>query len=260
MSRLQIMGRPYPKIPFRQGRIPNREKPGIVEDNVSDPSICPAHYTKALVIGSPTVVTTVDAEAGSWIKGFSRVVHLVMAGQTQFAFGWGAAFIQFCGFSPIIKSLLINRVAFPPTLLSNLILSFPLLEDLSITDCYRMLVNDGSYPDGLATGIQPAGLPVFTGSLQPFIRGGIGHIVHGWMSQPGGSIHFRKLTLTWFYEDISLTMALVEKRPHTLESLDITRNGTPTGRLHSHGSNSLLFQPIGCQLRSTSRKQHSSGM
>jgi len=56
--------------------------------------------------------------------------------------------------------------------------------------------------------------------------------------------HFRKLTLKLFCEeDISLTKALVEKRSHALESLDIfcTFRGASVGHLPPHESNSLLF-------------------
>jgi len=198
-----------------------------------DPSTSPAHYTKALFIGGPKVITAVDVEADSWVRGFSRV-----SGR-----GWEAAFDQVGGFLPSVKSLLVKSVTFSPSRLSNLILSFPLLEDLSVTNCHGTSSYDASYLDGLATAIQSAGLPVFTGSLKLSIMGGIGHIVHGWVSHPGG-IHFRKLALEWnCEEDISLTIALVEKCSHTLESLDITCShlyGTSVRHLRLHRSNLLI--------------------
>ena len=209
-----------------------------------DPSTSPACYTKALSIGGPKVVTTVDVEASSWIRGFSRVVRLAMVGQDEPTTGWGAAFTQFRGFSPFIKSLCVHHVAFPPSQLSNLILSFPLLEDLSITDCYRMSIKDAGYFDWLSTAIQPSSLPMFTGSLDLFLRGGMRPIVHRWLSLPDG-VHFRKLTLKWTCEeDILLMMALGERCSNTLESLDITNDyvhGTSIGYpIHPHGGN-LLF-------------------
>ena len=71
-----------------------------------DPSTSPAYYTKTLIIACPHVVTDVDAEAGGWIRGFSRVVDF------QITSCWGSAmsFSPFHGFSPVIKSL---RVLFP---------------------------------------------------------------------------------------------------------------------------------------------------
>ena len=42
-----------------------------------DPSTSPTHYTKTLFIDCVRVrVAVADAEAGGWIRGFSRVVHL----------------------------------------------------------------------------------------------------------------------------------------------------------------------------------------
>ena len=208
-----------------------------------DPSTSPARYTKALFIGGPQVVTSVDVGVGSWIRGFSRVVHLGMVGQYPPADGWEAAFVQVRGFLPSVKSLRVNHVGFLPSHLSGLILSFPLLEDISVIDCYQVWVNEGTSLNGLSTTIQPSTLPLFTGSLELLLRG-FGHIVLGWLSIPGG-IHFRKLTLEWFgEEDISSTMALVEECSHTLESLDITCTtscGMSIWHLCLHRSNLLLF-------------------
>jgi len=208
-----------------------------------DPSTSPAHYTKALFIGGPTVVTTVDVEAGSWIRGFSRVVCLGMVGQYPPSYGWGAAFAQFHGLLPSVKSLRMKNIAFPPSQLSSLILSFPLLENLSVVDSYRVPADKGLYINGVSTAIQPSSLPTFTGSLELLVVG-IGCITNRWIFLPGG-IRFRKLTLMWFCdEDISSTAALVEKCSHTLESLDITRDsscGTFIRHLHLHRSNLLLF-------------------
>ena len=209
-----------------------------------DPSTSPARYTKTLFIGGPKVITAEDVSAGSWVRGFSRVVHLAMVGQGSFALWRKAAFIQFRGFSPFIKSLRVTRVAFPSTQFSDLILSFPLLEDLSVTECYRYrtLTNDGGFTDELSTAIQPSREPVFTGSLELLMRGGMEHIARQLLSQPGG-IHFRKLTWTAFNENhLSLMMALVENCSHTLESLDITYdNGASIEHPPPHGSNSLPF-------------------
>ena len=71
-----------------------------------DPSASPAHYTKSLFIGDPGVVTALGVETGSWIRGFSRVVHLAMAGRDWRSVGWNVVFIQFRGFSPFVKSLM----------------------------------------------------------------------------------------------------------------------------------------------------------
>jgi len=43
-----------------------------------------------------------------------------------------------------------------------------------------MPTDKGAYIDELSTAIQLSSLPAFTGSLELFLRGGIGHIIHGW--------------------------------------------------------------------------------
>ena len=49
-----------------------------------NPSTSPAHYAKTLFIGSSEVVTVADADAGNWIRGFYRVVHLVVDGRAVY--------------------------------------------------------------------------------------------------------------------------------------------------------------------------------
>jgi len=193
-----------------------------------DPSTSPGHRTKVLLIGGPTVVKTVEVEEGSWIKGFSHVVHLAIVGQDHFVPGWEPTFVQFRGFSPFIKSLRVNCTSIPLMKFSDLVLSFPLLEDLSVTNCYYSSVN--GHHDKLPTALQPSSLPVFTGSLELHLMGGTEQIVRGWVYRPGG-IHFRKLTLMSFCENVSLMMSLVEKCSHTLESLNIACSGMSIGHL-----------------------------
>jgi len=196
-----------------------------------DPSTSPACYAEALFIGGPKVITATEVEAGGWIRGFSRVVRLVMVGQYVFSRGWEFSFALFHGFSPVIKSIRISTLGFLSSQLLDLILSFRLLEDLSIINCY------GRTPDGLLAVARPSGLPAFTGSLGLDMRGGMQPIARRLLSLPG-HIHFRKLTLKWSREeDIPLTVAFVERCSRTLESLDITcsLNGTCIRDQFPHG-------------------------
>jgi len=188
-----------------------------------DPSTSPAHYTKVLLIGGSAVVTAVDVEAGSWIRGFSRVVHLAVVGEYPATPGCTeAAFNQIRGFLPSVKSFCINYVVFSPSQLWDLILSFPLLEDLSVIGSYPVFASGDDHHDGLSTATQPSSLPVFTGSLELLLSGRMRPTLHHWLSLPGG-VHFRRLALKWTCkEDISLTVVLIEECTHTLESLDIT--------------------------------------
>ena len=102
-----------------------------------DPSTSPARYAKTLFIHCPQVITAAGAEAGCWIGGFPHVVRLVMVAWERFAHEWGDTFALFHGISPIIKSLCVDFVPFSFSQLFDLILSFSLLEDLSVTGyCY----------------------------------------------------------------------------------------------------------------------------
>jgi len=209
-----------------------------------DPSTSPACYTKTLIIGRLRAVTIADAEAGGWIRGFSRVAHLEVSG-----FLADNIALLLHGFSPAVKSLHIDVSVLSPSWIFSLTLSFPLLEDLRVMG-WEVL-------DGGSPVIQPSNLPMFTGSLELSMPG-MEPIVRQLLSLPGG-IHFRRLTLDWTRdEDGSLTTALVERCSHTLESLSLACDplGTFIRRLRPYRWLTICFQSG--QVRSTSRKRQSS--
>ena len=204
---------------FADIELPTAESLQSWKKTFPDLSTSPAHYAKTLFVGFPEIV--MSAEAGAWIRGFSRVVHLKMASNGPFVYSATASFVPFHGFSPIMKSLSVMLSALPFPQIFTLILSFPLLEDLALYGSYCPRNRSGDVFDGLPTVTQSPGTPVFTGSLKLFLRGGMKPITHWLLSLPGG-IHFRKLTWAWFLEEeLSLTGALVEACSHTLESLTI---------------------------------------
>ena len=185
------------------------------KETFPDPSMSPAHYAKTLSVGCSEVVMAADAEEGSWIRGFSSVVHLEVGSQGPFA-SVSSSLVPFHCISPAIKSLRITFPVLPFQQVFNLILSFPLLEDLAMTSSY-----DGSDRPPTARPLRP---PMLTGSLELYLRGGMEHFIRRLLSLPGG-IHFRKLTLTWPRgEDVPLTTRLAEECFRTLESLGITCN------------------------------------
>ena len=192
-----------------------------------DPSSSPARYTKILTINC----TPADAEVGDWIRAFSRVEHLEV-GDQGFLAGGPSSLIPFYGFSPAIKSLRASFLSPPPPHVFNLVLSFPLLEHLTVIIFFEGLAGSADGSNELPTAAQPSGAPMLTGSLDIHLRGGMKPTIRQMLSLPSG-IHFRKLTLTWFRkEDLPLLTALVEACSHTLESLDIA--GTSTGHLRPH--------------------------
>ena len=185
------------------------------------PSTSPAGYVKSLFISGPQAAT-----AGSWIRGFSRVENLEMCVLAlNFDFNESATpLVPFHGFSPVLKSLRLIIVAFPPSQIFNLILSFPLLEDLTLIVHLGVSTDngDGSKEGEMPTATQRPTPPVFTGSLKLHMKQELKPFTRRLLSLPGG-IHFRKLTLKCFSGgDLLLTTALIEGCSHTLESVDIT--------------------------------------
>ena len=188
-----------------------------------DHSTSPARYAKTLHIGCSHVLTPADGEPGSWIRGFSRVGHLGIGSQGMLSRGLSVTFVALHGFSPI-RSLRATFVILLTLEIFDLILSFPLLEDLAVIACTELLpvsLNGGAI-DGLSAIVQPSNPPVFTGSLELSMERGMGPIARRLLSLASG-IHFRKLILRWYHEeDPLLTTALVRGCSSTLESLDVT--------------------------------------
>ena len=187
-----------------------------------DPSTSPARYAEALLIRCPEAVADADAEAGGWITAFSRVAHLWLQswviGSTS-----SAPFAPFHRLSPVVKSLYVELDTLESPHIFDLILSFPLLEDLTMNIHYKALIEDDDSPDWPLTSAQPSSPQMFTGSLKLLLMGGVKRVTHWLLSLPGG-IHFRKLIWGWTHEEhLSLMMALVEGCSQTLESLDIIR-------------------------------------
>ena len=185
-----------------------------------DPSISPAHYAETLYVGCLHAVTPADAEASGWITGFSRVVNLKLDAYRADIENAERFLVPFHRISPTIKSLYVYLADIPPSRILNLILSFPLLEDLTLDGDDPSISNvDG--PDGLSTSIQPSNQPALTGSLELHLGENIRPIAHRLLSLPGG-IRPRNLTLTACgEEDHLLAVALLEECLYVLESLNI---------------------------------------
>ena len=187
-----------------------------------DPSTSPACYAKFLAVGCFEALTDADADAGGWITGFSRLEYLGLEGQRLFA-GGSSTLSLFRGFSPIAYlHMVFNEIHIPPPRVFSLILSFPLLEGLTVSTPFKISADDDDRSDRLST-VQPSNPPVFTESLELLLgEGGMEPFTRRLLSLPGG-IRFRKLTLTSFLEEhLSSVTALVEGCSQTLESLDIS--------------------------------------
>ena len=151
-------------------------------------------------------------------------MHLVVLNHAAWADRSKVSFVPLHGFSPVVKSLSAYNIDFPSSPISDFILSFPLLEDLTVSDCTDVLPVNGDGSDGSSTATQPPSSPAFTGHLNLDLGKGISPLVRRLLSIPGG-IHFRELILRWHNEeDLLLGTALVRKCSRTLESLNITCN------------------------------------
>ena len=201
------------------------------KETFPDPLISPARYAKTLFvnISRPRVVTAADAEPGGWTSGFSSVVHLEVVARVLdgglFYDKSAISFIPFHGFSPVLKSLHATFYTVPSSQVFDLVISFPLLEDLTVVANHGTWAGDNDDSNWSSTVAQPSNQPTLKGSLDLHIGPrGITPLVHRLLSLPGG-LHFQKLTLRWYHEgDISSTMILVKECSPTLESLDITCN------------------------------------
>ena len=201
-----------------------RDDLALWKETFPDPSSSPACYAKILSIHCPYAIAGADVETGGWIRGFSRVEHLRVGGYKavngMHADETKNFLVPLHGFSPAVKSLHVDFIACPSSQILDLILSFPLIEDLTVINSQDVSTHDLGDLDGPLIAVQPSNLPAFTGSLE-LSQGGMNPISQRLLTLPGG-IHFRELHLTWFHDvDLPLTTGLVEGCSSTLEFLDI---------------------------------------
>ena len=198
---------------------------GAWKDAFPDPLASPACYTTSLVIYCPEAVVATDAEEGGWIKAFSRVARLGVVTNRGYWDYHELSLIPFHGLSPLITSLSVAFLDVPFARVLDLILSFPLLEDLSVYSHGVFADHSEDNPNKQPTITQPLCPPPLTGSLTLSISKGMKPIASPLLSLQGG-LHFRKMDLTWDCEgDVSFTTALVERCRSTLESLRIVTHG-----------------------------------
>ena len=208
------------------------ESPGKLQSwkaTFPDPSTSPARYTNSLFIEFSRSDIPTDVEEGGWIPTFSGVVHFAMKNfndKTTYE-----TLVPFQGFSPAIKSFCLTSPTIPFPQFLDFIRSFPLLEDLSVK---AWSVDVDRVFEKQSTPTQPTKSPAFTGTLELSFIMGMGVLASGILRLPGG-IHFRRLDLTWtFDQDISLTAVLVERCGPTLEYLDIGFGVLGMLALHLH--------------------------
>jgi hypothetical protein len=108
-----------------------------------DPSTSPACYAETLLIDCVVAGADADADAGDWVRGFSRVACLEVWSSDCLLDGVPPSLATLHGFSPAITSLCINFIILPPSWIFNLIPSFPLLENLTVIIFYDGVADSG---------------------------------------------------------------------------------------------------------------------
>jgi len=174
----------------------------------------PAYHARALTVGYHRPITTLDGEEGGWIRAFSGVKNLVLNGGDRYNRSL-SALTPFHIPAPTLKSLQVDSVLLPFPGLFNFIISFPLLEDLSLT---------GFHDPRLLHGPQaptPSTSPPLNGTLDLHQLRGVGGIAPKLLDLPNG-LHFRKLMfLRSNRTDIGWITELVMRCSHTLEFLGV---------------------------------------
>ena len=126
--------------------------------------------------------------------------------------GSGGSFVPFHGFSPVLKCLSVGWNDLPLQQVSDLIFSFPLLEDLHVSGFGRIIDGDAAIP-------QPSSLPKFTGTL--VLEPVAADFVRRLSELPDG-LCFRKIVWKKNVDNKFEGVAdLVERCSDTLEYIDI---------------------------------------
>ena len=186
----------------------------------------PGCHARGLLVGCPWLVEAADAEEGGWIRAFSGAKRLeitVRRGTGDWFLGASEdPLAPFHNFSPTLKSLHVDLIVFPYQRLSDLVCSFPLLENLSLAGHYEpWFDDDDSYEPQT---VIPSTSPALSGNLDFHVLGGVENAARQLLDLPNG-LHFRYLSLSWdLLKDTQWITELVTTCSHSLEFLDITQN------------------------------------
>jgi len=198
------------------------------KETFPDVANTPACHTRRLLVGCPWLVVAADAEEGGWIRAFSGVASLeiTVASHDLHFTAAKVSLAPFHNFSPTLKSLRVDPTAFQYPQLFDLVLSFPLLENLSLACYYGIWFGDHD-SDGPQS-VVPSTSPVLSGNLNFHVTGGGGKAARRLLDLPNG-LHFRRIALSWdLAGDVKWITELVALCSHSLEYLDITRTPRST--------------------------------
>ena len=167
------------------------------KDTFPDSSASPARYTKLLSITCPQEIVATDTEEGGWLHAFSHITKLEIYDHTvvhSIVLQWDidesliVSLVPLYGFFPALRSLELSVATFPPSEISSIIYSFPLLENITLA------LHGYDDVDEQPFAVQPPRSPPFTASLRLEARMGIHLIVSRLFSGPADPC-FRELLL-----------------------------------------------------------------
>jgi len=217
LSRLKIMGSAHQKTPHIAFRSPSELQSW--KKTFPDVANSPGYHACTLFVGCVQLVTASDGEEGGWVRAFSGIQRLGLDGGDRHNGGLRASEVSlspFRGISPTLKSLRLGPILLPYPGLLDLLLSFPLLENLSL----RSYEDHDRLPDSPQTVITSASPPL-TGSLAFCLDREAGDVARELLDLPNG-LHLQNLAL-WRHRDTDFwwIAAFVKRCSHTLESLDV---------------------------------------
>ena len=171
-----------------------------------DPFNSPGHHTRILYFHGRDSIFALSIVTSTWVHHFCHVKELVV----QNVHWWDGLipqpFRQLHGLSPTLKSLSLDYISVPLSVVLDLICSFPLLEDLLL-----QLVTIKGDANERET---PSTSPMLTGSLT------LAHLTHSVVCElldlPNG-LHFTRITGS----DANLVADLIPRCSDTLESLGV---------------------------------------
>ena len=190
-----------------------------------DPRNSPGYHTLNLFIDCPEAITAADTEEGGWIQAFSRVVRLYVNSSV----GSKILLAPLYGFSLTLKALHVTLTAPQGSQVFELVLSFPLLDSITLNVPDLLLDDDELHPPRSDV---PATSPTLTGIFMLLLVRGLEIAVRRLLDFPN-SLHFKIVVLSLLRkEDIRWATELVARCSHTLECLDIMcRVGTSISAL-----------------------------
>ena len=177
----------------------------------------PAHYARTLFVGCVQDDMMAKAEETGWTRTFSGVTNLRLDNHSGYIHQ-RVSLVPFHSFSPTLRSLHVHSLLLPSRKLFTLVLSSPLLEDLTVKGTYAGRSGNHADPHELGTAILSTPPPL-TGTLGLDIAGGMEDTVRTLLDLPNGP-HFQKLRF-WRArnQDVQWMMKLLTRCSDNLESL-----------------------------------------